>query len=119
MKVAKLVVGILCILLSVLVLLQSCVAGLSNVLEESQEVSGSAGVAVALVLLAGGIVMIATRKSAGKAGSIAAMVLFLLGGLIGLLLAGSYKDLNIWAGLCLVLAVLNLVCLFLKPKKAE
>ena len=38
---------------------------------------------------------------------------------IGFTSAGIFKDLYIWAGLCAVLAVMNLVSIFVKPKTAE
>lgn len=78
MKVAKLVTGILCLVFSIMVLFQSCAAGLSNSLAESGEISGSAGVLVALFMIAGGIVMIVTRKSEKKGGSITGIILFAL-----------------------------------------
>ena len=62
MKVWKLVSGILSIILFVFVSFQSCAAGVSNALEANGEASGSAGIIVAILMLAGGIVSIATRK---------------------------------------------------------
>ena len=59
MKTWKLVSGILSIILFVVVTFQSCAAGISNTLQENGEVGGSAGVLVAIMLLAGGIVSIA------------------------------------------------------------
>ena len=109
MKVFKLVAGILCIILSAFVVFQSCAAGVANTLAENGEASGSAGVIVAVFLLVGGIVMIATRTKEGKGGSIATAIIFALAALIGFIMAGSYTDLKIWAGLCAVLAVVNIV----------
>ncbi len=116
MKIWKLVSGILSILLSVFVLFQSCAAGISNTLEENGEVGGSAGLIVAIFLLTGGIVSIVTRKGS-RGGDIALLVLFGLGALVGFMLAGSYADLNIWAGWCAVCAVLAVVSLVRAPKK--
>lgn len=76
MKVWKLVSGILSIILFVFVSFQSCAAGVSNALEANGEASGSAGIIVAILMLAGGIVSIATRRSLGKGGNIALIVLF-------------------------------------------
>ena len=59
MKTWKLVSGILSIILFALVAFQSCAAGMSNALEENGEVSGSAGIIVAVLLLTGGIVSVA------------------------------------------------------------
>lgn len=116
MKIWKLVSGILSIVLSLLVLLQSCAAGVSNALSENGESSGSAGAIVAVMLLSGGIVSIATRKGS-KGGSIASVILFGLGALLGFSSAGSYTDLNVWAMWCLICAVLSAISIFKKPKK--
>ena len=98
MKVWKLVSGILSIILFVFVSFQSCAAGVSNALEANGEASGSAGIIVAILMLAGGIVSIATRKSLGKGGNIALIVLFGL------------------AGWCLINAVLAVVALVMAKK---
>ncbi len=114
MKIWKLVSGILSIILFVFVCFQSCAAGLSNSLSNNGELSGSAGIIVAIMLLAGGIVSIATRNMEGKGGNIALIVLFLIGALTGFTMAGSYSDLYIWAGWCLICAVLAIVNLVKK-----
>ena len=107
------------IVLSVLVLFQSCAAGVGNAVSESGEVSGSAGFIVAIILLAGGIVMIATRNSTKKGGAIACIILFLFGALIGFANAGSYSDLRIWSGLCVILAVINIISMLVKKKEKD
>ena len=114
----KLVSGILSIVLFVLVSLQSCVAGLGNALAENGESGGSAGIVLSILMLAGGIVSIATRKG-GKGGNIALIVLFGLAAIIGFAMAGSYSDLNIWAGWCAVNAVLAIIALFTGKKETE
>lgn len=111
MKVWKLVSGILSIILSVFVFFQSSLAGLSNTLSDNGEVGGSAGLFVAILLLAGGIVSICVRNSVKKGGNIAVIVLFGIAALLGFSLAGSYADLNVWAFWCLVNAVLAIVSL--------
>ena len=83
---------------------------------ENGEASGSAGIIVAIMILSGGIVSIATRKG-GKGGNIALIVLFGIGALFGYVLAGSFSDLNIWATWCLINVVLAIVSL-IKCKKA-
>ena len=50
MKTAKLVTGILSIILFVFVTFQSCAAGVGNALSANGEVSGTAGVMVAVCL---------------------------------------------------------------------
>ena len=116
MKNWKLVSGILSIIMFFMVAFQSCAAGISNTLGETGEVSGSAGIIVAIMLLAGGIVSIVTRKGS-KGGNIAIIVLFGIGVLFGYALAGSFSDLNIWATWCLVNVILAIVSL-VKSKKA-
>ena len=83
------------------------------------EVGGSAGIIVAIMLLAGGIVSIATRNSKGKGGNIAVIVLFGLGAIMGFTMAGSYTDLIIWAAWCAICAVLALISMIKKPKQIE
>lgn len=119
MKVWKLVSGILSIILFAIVSLQSCAAGIANTLEDNGEVSGSAGLFVAIFLLVGGITSIATRKSTGKGGNIAIIILFGLGALIGFTMHGSYADLEIWSGWCLINVVLAVIAMATKTKKEE
>lgn len=113
MKNWKLVSGILSIVLTFFVLFQSCAAGVSNSLQNNGEVGGSAGVIVAIMLLTGGITSIVTRKG-GRGGSIAAAVIYGIGALLGFTMAGSYTDLMIWAGWCLICAVLAIAALVRK-----
>lgn len=118
MKIWKLVSGILSIVLFIVVALQSCAAGMVNAIEANGQSSGSGGIIVAIMMLSGGIVSIATRKSEGKGGNIALIVLFGIGALTGFTLAGNFADLNIWAAWCLVNAVLAVIAM-VKGKKAD
>lgn len=118
MKTWKLVSGILSIVLFVFVAFQSCAAGMANTIGETGEVGGSGGIILAVLMLAGGIVSIATRKSEGKGGNIALIVLFGIAALLGFATAGSFGDLRIWAAWCLINAVLAIVAL-VKGKKTE
>lgn len=119
MKVWKLVSGILSIILFVLVTFQSCAVGVANSLEENNEVSGTAGLFVAILMLAGGIVSIATRKAKGKGGNIALIILFGLAALIGFTSYGSYSDLLIWSVWCAINVVLAIVAMITKKKEIE
>lgn len=110
MKVWKLVSGILSIVLSGFVVFQSGAAGMVNAIEGNGQVSGTAGILVAVMLLTGGIVSIVSRKG-GKGGNIAVVILYGLGALLGFTMAGNYSDLRIWAGWCLVCALLAVVAL--------
>lgn len=117
MKVWKLVSGILSIILFALVTFQSCAAGIANTISDNGEVSGSAGIIVAVLMLSGGIVSIATRKAEKNGGNIALIILFGLAAIVGFACYGSYSDLAIWAGWCLINAVLALICIFVGKKK--
>lgn len=110
MMVWKLVSGILSITLFIFVAFQSCAAGLSNTLSSNGEIGGTAGFIVAIMLLVGGIVSIVTRNGS-TGGNIALMIVYGSGALIGLVFAGSYSDLYIWAGWCLICAVLSVISL--------
>lgn len=111
MKTWKLVSGILSIVLFTFTSLQSCAAGLSNALSENGEVGGSAGIILSILMLAGGIVSVSTRKSKKKGSNIALIVLFGLASFFGFTMAGSYADLNIWASWCLINAIMAVIAL--------
>lgn len=117
MKNWKLVSGILSIFMFIVVTFQSCAAGVANTLTENGESSGSAGVIVAVMMLAGGIVSIVTRKG-GKGGNIALIILFGIGAITGFALAGSFADLNIWAGWCLINAIIAVIALITQKKQS-
>ncbi len=111
MKVWKLVAGILSILLFLVVMLQSCAAGFVNAIEDNGGSSGSIGVFFAILILAGGIVSIATRNSYGKSGNIALIVIFGLAAMIGFIAHGNYSDLIAWAVWALINVILAIVSL--------
>ena len=121
MKIWKLVSGILSIVLSLFIIFQSMIAGLANTLEENGEVGGSAGIIVAILLLTIGVISIVVRNSTGKGGNIAIIVLAALATITGFGGAGSYSDLKVWAGWCLIILVMAVISLFTnkKGKKTE
>ena len=119
MKTWKLVSGILCIILFSVVIFQSCAAGLSNAMEGSGEMSGTAGIFLAIMMLTGGIVSIATRKTNGRGSNIALIILFGLASIVGYVGKGSFSDLGIWAGWCLLNVLFAIISLFKKDKKKE
>lgn len=119
MRVWKLVSGILSIILFVIVMFQSCAAGLANTISNNKELSGSAGIIVSIMMLSGGIVSIATRNSKEKGANIALIVLFGIGALTGLTQNPTiFKDLLVWGGWCAINAVLALVSL-IKGNKSD
>ena len=115
MKTAKLVIGIISIVLFAVISFQSCVAGIGNALDENGESSGTAGVIVAVCMLTAGIIGIAARKS--RAGSITAGCFYAFGGLVGITNYGSYSDLAIWAVVGFIFAAVFIIGSILsKPK---
>lgn len=111
MKVWKLVSGILSMILFVVVMFQSCAAGMVNAIEDNGGSSGSFGVIVAIFMLAGGIVSVATRKAIGNGGNIALIILFGLAAMMGFIGYGNYSDLVVWSVWCLICAILAIVAL--------
>lgn len=110
MKTIKLILGILTTALSCFVLFQSCVAGVINTLVRNGESSGTSGVFIALLMLAGGITMIVSHKNTSKGGSVAGVIIFLIAALIGIISADSvFKTLIVWSVLCVILAAVNLL----------
>ena len=114
MKTWKLVSGILCMCLFFIIELQSCAAGAVNALEENGGTSGSVGFICGILILAGGIVSVATRKSEKKGGDIALIVIFGLAALFGFTGYGNYGDLVVWSVWALIVAALAVVDLIKK-----
>ena len=107
MKTAKLIIGIISIVLCFFVLFQSCAAGIGNAIAENGETSRSSGLVVAILMLVAGIVGLCTRKSRG--GGITTGVFYAVAGFVGISNYGSYSDLMIWAILCFVFAAVFII----------
>ena len=105
MKNWKLISGILNIVLAVVVVAQSFAAGVSDALGGSDSGAMSAGLVVAVLMVAAGIVSIVTRNVVKNGGNIAMIVLLVLAALIGFTMHAGYTDLVIWAAWCCVCAV--------------
>lgn len=110
----KLVMGIFSIVLSVVVGLQSMIAGFGNTVFETGEFGGTAGFVVSILMLVAGIVALVQRTTTGNS----PLIMFLVAGFIGFIGAGSYADLNIWAGVCLLFAIITFFA-NRKNKKSE
>lgn len=113
-KTMRLVVGIFSIVISLVVLFQSCFAGMANALDENGESGGTGGLFLFIVLLASGIISIAARKTTG--GTITAIVFYVLGAVMAIAVAGSFTDLIVWAVISLIFAALLFASLFMKNK---
>lgn len=115
MKTAKLVIGIISIVLFVIIAFQSCFAGVVEAIEDEGGTSGSAGIILALSMLIAGIVGIAARKS--KGGTITAGVFYIFGAIIGFANMGVYADLAVWSFVSLVFGAL-FILFGVRQKKA-
>lgn len=109
---AKLVIGIISMVLFFLVSLQSCAAGLGNALAENDSTSGSSGMLCAIFMLTAGIVTVATRNSAKKGGTIASIILYFLGAIVTIGTGDTYPDLPIWGSISFSFALVNLGSIF-------
>lgn len=118
MKTTKLIIGIISIVLFLVVIFQSCAAGIGNALEGNGETSGGSGVFLAICMLIAGIVGIATRTK--TAGGIVSGVFYAIGGIIGISNYGSYSDLAVWSVLCFIFAVVFILgSIFTKKEKQK
>ncbi len=115
---AKLILGILSIVLFLFVALQSCAAGLGNALSNNGESSGSFGFLVAFNLLVTGIIAIVCRRSSGRAPWIISAILLWLNYFYGKMFGGSFSDLVIWGFLSYALGVFYLFSFVCSKKEA-
>lgn len=113
MKTWKLVSGIISMVLSIVIVFQSCAVGVLEAMGAEGNDS-AAGIIVAILLIAGGIVSVATRKG-GKGGNIAMICIYGVAALLGFT-AKVYGDLIVWAVWCCV-CVLMAVLALIKSKK--
>lgn len=115
MKIWKTLSGILSLFaaafIALLFLFTDLLELLANPLQlETFGSPGAAGAIVAAALAFGGIVTLATRDG-GRGGSIAASILYGVGGVVGMVLAGGHLDLRIcaaWSLLCMVVAMVDI-----------
>ena len=99
MKTAKLVIGIVSIVLALVMLFQSCAANVGSVLATAgTDMSGAVGTFAAILLIVAGIIGIAARKS--KGGTIAAFIF--------------YVNLIVWGVVSLVFAVVFIISVFVQ-----
>ena len=118
-SVGRLVIGIILLVLSLVILFQSCAAGVVNTLEENtSDAGGTAGFILAILMIAAGIVSICTRNSSSKAGPIVTAVMLLIGAILALCNAAVYQDLIVWGIISIVLAIVYVICA-VKTKKVQ
>lgn len=101
MKTTKLIIGIISMVLFCVIAFQSCAAGISNAIDDNDEISGAAGFFLAVCLLIAGILCVVMRKEIS--GGFVESGFYLVGGLVGLLCFGTFADLQIWSVISLIL----------------
>ena len=103
MKTAKLVIGIVSIVLALVMLFQSCAANVGSVLATAgTDMSGAIGTFAAILLIVAGIIGIAARKS--KGGTIAAFIFYVITAIY----------LIVWGVVSLVFAVVFIISVFVQ-----
>ena len=115
MKTWRLVSGIISMVLSLVIILQSCAVGVLEAMGAEGNDSAS-GIIVAILLIAGGIVSVVTSKG-GNGGSIAIICIYGIAAVIGFT-AKVYGDLIIWAVWCCVCALMAVLALIKGKKRA-
>ena len=107
MKTTRLILGIITIVLFVIILFQSCAAGIVNTVGKSSDAGGSAGIFVAFLSLIAGIIAVAARSSAG--GSMTAGAFYMITAITGISNSNVYKDLSVWGGLYFIFSLFFII----------
>lgn len=95
--------GIIFIVLSAMVLFQSCAAGMVNALEGGNGSDGLIGTFTGLLMIIIGIISIVTRKTGNpKIPMALALILLIYGFLIGYVYNGIFKDLKYYGWLMVI-----------------
>lgn len=117
MKTARLCIGIISMVLFLLIIFQSCAAGIGEALSGDEQGGAASGVLVAWCMLIAGIVGVCTRNSAP--GAYITAVIYAIAGIVGISSIGSiYADLVIWGVVSLIFAVVFVCGGILTKKKA-
>lgn len=117
-KKAKLVIGIISVVLFIMIMFQSCAAGAVNALSgDTADTSGGAGALMGFVMLVSGIIGIAARNTRG--GTITAAILYFVGALTGFANLGTYGDLVVWSVVSAAFGVVFLISGIKMPKKQK
>lgn len=115
----KLLIGIFSLIFFIIVIVQSCAAGLGNALENNDSASGSQGFFCALFMLAAGITTIIVHNKGTKAPNIVAAVLFFIAGLFTVGSGDTFPDLPIWGSISFCFGLIMLGSLLVNSKPFE
>ena len=103
MKTARLCIGIVSMVLFLIVMFQSCAAGIGEALTGDEGGSAGSGMFVAWLMLIAGIVGVCTRKTV--VGAYVTAAFYALAGIIGVSsIGGIFADLVIWGVLSFIFA---------------
>lgn len=117
MKILKRIVGVLSLFIAYEVMSMARLAAFGDaLLTGGSGTSGSSATMVSMLLLVAGV--LALIFAAKQWANIACMVLYVLGGLVGITTKGVYQDLIIWGFVSIVFAIPFLIS-FLKTRKAQ
>lgn len=112
MRTWKLVSGILSIVFVLIILVQSCAVGVYNALNESNDIGGTAGFLVAILMIASGIISISTRGGFRKGGNIALIIINNFTFVLAISNAKVYKDLIMWGLWCFLCSFMACISLY-------
>ena len=114
MKTARLCIGIISMVLFLIIIFQSCAAGIGEALTGDESGSAGNGATVAWMMLIAGLVGLCTRKTV--VGGYIAAAIYLIAGIIGVTSTGIFADLIIWGVVALIFAVVFAAGGFLTAK---
>lgn len=118
MKTTKLILGIISIVVFIVIMFQSCAAGLYTSFNgDTADTSSGGGIVLSFLILIGGIVGIATKNS--KGGGIVAGIFYLFAGVMGFANAGVFSDLEIWSWMAVIFGVVFLLGSIFMKKPAK
>lgn len=106
----KLISGIISIVMSAFIVYQSRLASILATIQNSGDKSGSVGMIVAVLILAGGIISIVTRYKGGEE-NVPIILIFTFAGAYAITNHGEFLDLIVWGAWCFVCAILAAVSL--------
>lgn len=117
MKVARLIIGIVSLILTVIIGFQSCAAGFVNAIEDNGQSSGSFGLATGFFIMIAGIIAICARNS--KPGGFVAGGFYIFAFLFGIANFGNYSDLAVWSVVSLMFGVFFIVSSAVMKKQSK
>lgn len=118
-SVGKLVIGIISVVLSFVIGLQSFTVLIDNALSPNKDMSGMIGFLVAFLILIAGIVGIITQNSKELGGTIACIALYGISTMTSFFVTITFLSLKIWGVIALLFALVHLFSLIYSKKDME